>query len=280
MTAILWALGASFGWGTADFLAGMQARRSPVVVVVLVSSTVGMVGVGAFVALRGIGPPEGRQLVAAIVVGIVGVISVFCFYRALALGAMSVVAPIAATSAAIPVLYGVIEGERPAALQWVGMVVRSSAARWRRGRARRGCTPRTGGCRSCSRCARCSASACSWSSVGIASEHDPLWTILISRAVVVAVFGVAALVTRPAFGEGGAARPARHRRARCRRQRVLRRSPRPPGLLGIVVGDRLDLPGHHRRARRTGASASASAARQRAGVVLALTGVVLITARV
>ena len=69
MTAILWALGASFGWGTADFLAGMQARRSPVVVVVLVSSAVGMLGVGAFVALRGIGPPEGRELVAAIVVG-------------------------------------------------------------------------------------------------------------------------------------------------------------------------------------------------------------------
>ncbi len=96
-------------------------------------------------------------------------------------------------------------------------------------------------------------------SVGIASEHDPLWTILISRVVVVAVFGVAALVTRPAFREGAprgllvigaldaganvcfafatTTGPARHR-----------------------LGDRLDVPGDHRRRSRTGASASGSAA--------------------
>src|SRR3954463_13021661 len=98
----------------------MQARRSPVVVGVLISYGVGMLGIGAIVLVRGIGPPDGRELLASLAVGLVGVIGVLAFYRALAIGAMSVVAPIAATSAAVPVLYGVIDGERPAPLQWVG----------------------------------------------------------------------------------------------------------------------------------------------------------------
>jgi drug/metabolite transporter (DMT)-like permease len=278
VTAILWALGASFGWGTADFLAGMQARRSPVVVVVLISSTVGMIGVGVLVALRGIGPPEGRQLVAAIVVGIVGVISVFCFYRALALGAMSVVAPIAATSAAIPVLYGFIEGERPAALQWVGMVIaivgctlaaregtgQQHATHWRLSIVLAVCAMLGIGVQLVS--------------VGIASEHDPLWTIFISRIVVVATFAVAALVTRPAFREGAprgliviggldAGANASFAIATT------------TGLLGIVsvIGSTFPVItvalAHRRLGERLGVA-------QRAGVVMALTGVVLITARV
>jgi drug/metabolite transporter (DMT)-like permease len=43
------------------------------------------------------------------------------FYRGLAIGTMSVVAPISATAAAVPVLVGVAEGERPGTLQVAGM---------------------------------------------------------------------------------------------------------------------------------------------------------------
>jgi drug/metabolite transporter (DMT)-like permease len=46
-----------------------------------------------------------------------------CFYRALAIGTMSVVAPISATAAAVPVLVGLIEGERPSTLQIAGMAI-------------------------------------------------------------------------------------------------------------------------------------------------------------
>jgi drug/metabolite transporter (DMT)-like permease len=45
------------------------------------------------------------------------------FYRALAIGTMSVVAPISATAAAVPVLVGLIEGERPSTLQIAGMAI-------------------------------------------------------------------------------------------------------------------------------------------------------------
>lgn len=55
--------------------------------------------------------------------GSAGIIALGCFYRALAIGTMSVVAPISATGAAVPVLVGLAEGERPGALQIAGMAV-------------------------------------------------------------------------------------------------------------------------------------------------------------
>ncbi len=278
MTGILWALGASFGWGTADFLAGMQARRSPVVVVVLISSAVGIVGIGTIVAVRGIGPPDGRELVASLAVGVVGVVGVLAFYRALAIGAMSVVAPIAATSAAVPVLYGVIDGERPALLQWVGMVI-----------AIVGCTlaAREGSARLHATQWRLSVglAVCAMLAIGaqlvavdIASAHDPLWTILIARIVVVTAFGIAALVTRPAFGEGdprklvviGAIDAGANASFAIATT---------TGLLGIVAVIGSTFPvitvglAHRQLGERLGRG-------QRAGVLMALAGVVLITARV
>jgi drug/metabolite transporter (DMT)-like permease len=57
----------------------------------------------------------------AALAGSAGIVALGCFYRALAIGTMSVVAPISATAAAVPVLVGLIEGERPSTLQVAGM---------------------------------------------------------------------------------------------------------------------------------------------------------------
>ncbi len=199
MIAIVWALGASIGWGAADFFAGLQSRRSKVLVVVLISQGVGAAGLGVVVAARGIGPPGGTELVASLTVGVVGIAAVLLLYRALALGAMSVVAPITATSAAIPVIVGVVGGERPTTLQWVGMALAIA------------------GCALASREGKAGEHAVHWRAsillaagavlafgtqlvaIDVAAEYDPLWTILIARLVAVAVFAVAAAVTRPSF---------------------------------------------------------------------------------
>ena len=66
-----------------------------------------------------------------------GVVGVLSFYRALALGTMSIVAPIVATCAIVPVLAGVLDGERPGALQWVGIVAALVGVDARQPRARR-----------------------------------------------------------------------------------------------------------------------------------------------
>jgi drug/metabolite transporter (DMT)-like permease len=56
-------------------------------------------------------------------VGLLGLLGLVAFYRALAIGTMSIVAPISATGVAIPVLVGLVSGERPGALQLTGMAL-------------------------------------------------------------------------------------------------------------------------------------------------------------
>jgi drug/metabolite transporter (DMT)-like permease len=116
------ALSSSLCWGVADFIGGVQARRMPVVRVILVSQGVGLLGVTALVLIRGSGPPDLVRLLPAVGAGIAGIAALTAFYRALAIGTMSIVAPISATGVAVPVIVGVAGGDRPAALQVVGIV--------------------------------------------------------------------------------------------------------------------------------------------------------------
>ena len=55
--------------------------------------------------------------------GAASVVAISCFYKALAIGSMSIVAPISATNALIPFLVGLALGERPAAAQLAGVVL-------------------------------------------------------------------------------------------------------------------------------------------------------------
>jgi drug/metabolite transporter (DMT)-like permease len=115
------ALASSLSWGVADFIGGTQSRRLAVLTVVLVSQASGLVVLGLVLAARGRGAPALEHLLPAAAGGIAGLVGLGAFYRGLALGTMSIVAPIAATGVALPVLVGVAGGDRPAALQLVGI---------------------------------------------------------------------------------------------------------------------------------------------------------------
>ena len=52
-----------------------------------------------------------------------GVIALGCFYRALAIGTMSIVAPISATGVALPVVVGIATGDRLSTVVAVGLAV-------------------------------------------------------------------------------------------------------------------------------------------------------------
>src|SRR5215210_7469491 len=115
--AIPLALSAAVCWGLADFLAGLASRRVSVLAVLLLVEGGGLVVIAA-VALAA--SPEwfddtGDALLAA-AGGISGVLGLGLFYRALAIGTMSVVAPISASGVALPVVVGVVTGDRPSAL--------------------------------------------------------------------------------------------------------------------------------------------------------------------
>jgi drug/metabolite transporter (DMT)-like permease len=120
--ATLLALCASLLWGSSDFLGGTTARRLPATVVVWSSQAFALFGL-LVVATATTSFTTGSYLgwgIAAAVVGVVGLVS---FYAALASGTMGVVAPIAALGVIVPVLVGIGQGDRPSALQGVGVAV-------------------------------------------------------------------------------------------------------------------------------------------------------------
>ncbi len=122
MLAALLALGASLSWGTADFMGGLKSRLLSPLVVMAVSQPLGLVVLGIAVAARGTMPP-GPEVAWACLSAVLGTLGLAAFYRGLAVGSMSVVAPIAAIAAGIPVAWGVvISGDRLSGLQAIGIV--------------------------------------------------------------------------------------------------------------------------------------------------------------
>ena len=123
MVAILLALGASLCWGFGDFIAGVQSRRWPVLTLVLISQAAGLVLIAVIVAVRAESFTGLEATIAALAAGVVGALALFAFFRAFAIGKISIVAPIVATSAAVPVVAGLVQGERPSSIQLAGIVI-------------------------------------------------------------------------------------------------------------------------------------------------------------
>lgn len=120
--AALLALTSSLLWGTADFLGGTLSRRLPAGAVVLGSQAVALVALLPLALLLEADDP-GRAVVPGLLAGLVGPAALAAFYRALSLGTMGVVAPIAALGVAVPVAAGLVAGETPSAAQAVGIAV-------------------------------------------------------------------------------------------------------------------------------------------------------------
>jgi drug/metabolite transporter (DMT)-like permease len=121
--AIVLALAASVSWGLADFLAGLASRRVSVPVVLLLVEGGGLVVIAVVAAVWG-GPffDDAQDFWSAVGAGLSGVAGLGCFYGALSLGTMSVVAPIASAGIALPVIVGIATGNRPSAVTVVGLV--------------------------------------------------------------------------------------------------------------------------------------------------------------
>jgi drug/metabolite transporter (DMT)-like permease len=120
------ALGSSVVWGCADFGGGSLARRLPVLAVTVLSQAAGFV---ALLFALGVRDDLGaRSFVLGVIGGVGGGIGLAAFYRALSLGTMSVVSPIAACSAVVPFAVSVATGERPATIAVAGAVLALAGA--------------------------------------------------------------------------------------------------------------------------------------------------------
>lgn len=123
MLAVVLALTASLSWGTADFIAGLQSRRSTAWTAALGGQLVASLTLlGLLLALSPPQPSVGA-LAPPLVGGAIGGVGVVLQYRALALADMSVVSPIFAAAALVPVLWGIAAGERPGMLQLLGIAL-------------------------------------------------------------------------------------------------------------------------------------------------------------
>lgn len=123
MLALALGLAAGLAWGVADFVGGLKSRKLALVTVLVASQAAGLVLVAALVAARGEAPPAAEYAFYGALSGLAGVLGLAAFYRGLAIGAMSIVAPISATAAAIPVTAGLLSGDRPSGLQLGGMAL-------------------------------------------------------------------------------------------------------------------------------------------------------------
>src|SRR5688572_15027944 len=113
MAAVL-ALLSAVVYGSGDFVGGLVARRLPPAAVVLRSNAVGLVGLLLIAPLFASDHVGADDLAYGAGGGVVGGLGVLLLYRGLAIGTMSVVAPITAVlAAAVPVGFGLVEGERP-----------------------------------------------------------------------------------------------------------------------------------------------------------------------
>jgi drug/metabolite transporter (DMT)-like permease len=119
----LLALCSSLLWGTSDFVAGLKSKTLPPAAVVGWSQMVGFLTLCVVVVTMGNPLTASGWQGWAVASGVAGAVALAAFYAALSTGTMSVVAPVAALGAALPVLLGVATGESPSPVAWVGMGV-------------------------------------------------------------------------------------------------------------------------------------------------------------
>lgn len=123
MLTVALALGAACGWGVADFLAGGASRRSAVLPVLCLTQALGLVLALLAAGIVGPGSAGPRYLLFALASGLALAVGLGALYRGMTVGAMGILSPIAATGTAIPVLVGLLQGDRPSAIQAVGVVM-------------------------------------------------------------------------------------------------------------------------------------------------------------
>jgi drug/metabolite transporter (DMT)-like permease len=122
VVAALLALATSVAYGSSDLVAGIAARRARPIAIAFWGHLAGTLVVGAIAWSVAGGPPL-SGLVFGLLGGAVAAVGLVLFYGAMARGSVSIVAPLAAAGAVVPVAVGVARGEVPGALGWVGLAV-------------------------------------------------------------------------------------------------------------------------------------------------------------
>jgi drug/metabolite transporter (DMT)-like permease len=121
--AALFALLSSVMWGSADYVAGKLSRRRHVLVVLGGTQAVGLLAMLVAATVTGAWAAPRDYLGWAVLASMSGATGLALYYRALAIGTMGVVSPIAALGVLVPLAVGLAGGDQPTTLQVVGIVL-------------------------------------------------------------------------------------------------------------------------------------------------------------
>ena len=115
-------LGSGLCWGAADFFGGVQSRHLPALTVAFWSQVAGALALAAALAIEGT-PPNATGFAWGLAAGVGGGCALTLFYRGLAEGTMSIVAPISACGAIVPVAAALLTGNQPGTLAALGVLI-------------------------------------------------------------------------------------------------------------------------------------------------------------
>jgi drug/metabolite transporter (DMT)-like permease len=118
--AVILAALSALVWGTGDFAGGKASQRVPALTAVVLSKAASLPLLGLYLVLLP-ASVHGATLGWGALAGLCGAGAMVTFYRALAAGAMAVVAPISAvTSALVPLVVGLLTESFPGTLAVIG----------------------------------------------------------------------------------------------------------------------------------------------------------------
>jgi drug/metabolite transporter (DMT)-like permease len=126
--AVVLALGSSACYGVSNFIGPQLARQHALVSVLVLSQLAALLACALYVAEDGGAALPTSGLLLALLAGVGNAVGLIGFYKAAELGPLAVAAPIGATGAVMPVVWGLSTGDTLKWTQVVGMVLAMGGA--------------------------------------------------------------------------------------------------------------------------------------------------------
>jgi drug/metabolite transporter (DMT)-like permease len=124
IAAIIYGLASAASWGAGDFSGGFATKSGSVLGVLFVGYLISVFLLSICALWLGSPLPNMISSTAGALAGVAGLIGLAALYKGLAMGQMGVVAPLAAvTTAALPILFGMLLEGSPSGLHIIGFLI-------------------------------------------------------------------------------------------------------------------------------------------------------------
>ncbi len=123
-TTIAFGLAGATSWGAGDFCGGVASRKADAFMVILVSQFIGLLLLVLSAVALGHPLSDLSTLAWGAAVGLVGIVGIVALYQGLAIGPMSIVAPVSGVlAAAIPIPVSILMEGLPGAPMFLGFAL-------------------------------------------------------------------------------------------------------------------------------------------------------------